>query len=826
MRSWTARFFVFGVVMCGALRTADAVRIMTTPSTGGSTPFQFDNIALTPDGNTLVANGQFTSGGDRVWSLPVPADPSTDTVSLTQLSTNSFLVNAYDVEFPPVISPDGQTILFSHNGSSGAVNTIYTMPITGEGSSNFTGLFGADPNLVTPGDGNSHPVFAGTDVYFINNNAGFDGAAVPDFNNPSSPSAWQSSGPDWDRIYKRTSAGVVTPVTSPADGDIDPGLFTVVPGGNSILFAPDNPVAERINRGDIRPKIYSIPTSGGTRQEIPIPAPAHNFSIEKQIGVSADGLTVFFIGDYLSLGKSELFSVPIAGGTPTRVSEDMHWAGDVSSFAISPSGTHIAYVAGQNVGANAELFLTPIAGGTGNSIRISDPAPINSGELDVSISSGITGQEGGQIVFSNDSSEVYYLGDLNTNGVNDLYVVDTTEKLGLVPSEFYFVGPSGGDFFDESNWNDQPDGSGSSPPANTIEPGQRIQHALVIDGDTVSSGSPANGLGRKAVFESGSSLEMTPGSVLNFPESVDEVEFLFGSGFMFTDATMTVFEDIFFHGTTIMSGGTIESLDDDIEFQDANDTTITGTTFRAADNILLDNSITSVTGATFESSDRLGVRYEIDFSVSDTTIDVNNGNGDIEDIFAGAQGENTVVTLEGASILNADAVQEGVSLVLDGSTVATLLGGSPTLGDNASEDLVDADGTITLMSAAAELTTLRASASDVRSRVINGLTGLSYLDDPTAWNIEDWDGIAPIAALSVDGGNGDFDDDGDVDGSDFLAWQRGLGNTFTPADLAAWQSTYGTSALAAANATSLPEPTGSILVLLALLGSTQTRRRT
>jgi hypothetical protein len=39
---------------------------------------------------------------------------------------------------------------------------------------------------------------------------------------------------------------------------------------------------------------------------------------------------------------------------------------------------------------------------------------------------------------------------------------------------------------------------------------------------------------------------------------------------------------------------------------------------------------------------------------------------------------------------------------------------------------------------------------------------------------------------------GDFDHDGDVDGRDFLVWQRGGSPTpFSASDLANWQSNYG-----------------------------------
>ncbi len=63
--------------------------------------------------------------------------------------------------------------------------------------------------------------------------------------------------------------------------------------------------------------------------------------------------------------------------------------------------------------------------------------------------------------------------------------------------------------------------------------------------------------------------------------------------------------------------------------------------------------------------------------------------------------------------------------------------------------------------------------------------------------------------------SGDFDSDGDVDGRDFLVWQRGNSpDPFSANDLADWQANYGTSALVA-NGTAVPEP--STMALLSLL---------
>ncbi len=64
---------------------------------------------------------------------------------------------------------------------------------------------------------------------------------------------------------------------------------------------------------------------------------------------------------------------------------------------------------------------------------------------------------------------------------------------------------------------------------------------------------------------------------------------------------------------------------------------------------------------------------------------------------------------------------------------------------------------------------------------------------------------------------GDFDADGDVDGRDFLLWQRGGSlNPFSGGDLAAWQMNYGTGPLLATSV-AVPEPGALVLLLGGLL---------
>jgi len=82
---------------------------------------------------------------------------------------------------------------------------------------------------------------------------------------------------------------------------------------------------------------------------------------------------------------------------------------------------------------------------------------------------------------------------------------------------------------------------------------------------------------------------------------------------------------------------------------------------------------------------------------------------------------------------------------------------------------------------------------------------------------------------------GDFDMDGDVDGNDFLWWQRGQSTTpLSPTDLADWESQYGVSSLVAAHSArnlptlqAVPEPGALCLGIFAtvLVAGTPCRRR-
>jgi hypothetical protein len=112
----------------------------------------------------------------------------------------------------------------------------------------------------------------------------------------------------------------------------------------------------------------------------------------------------------------------------------------------------------------------------------------------------------------------------------------------------------------------------------------------------------------------------------------------------------------------------------------------------------------------------------------------------------------------------------------------------------------------------------------------SGLTGDTFSSFFSVSGVFDADGAGPgtlggenykLTSLLTSGQPGDFDGDGDVDGADFLTWQRGGSPTpLSPADLATWKSNYGASATVNGSAAvgAVPEPASLLSAMVALCG--------
>jgi hypothetical protein len=71
---------------------------------------------------------------------------------------------------------------------------------------------------------------------------------------------------------------------------------------------------------------------------------------------------------------------------------------------------------------------------------------------------------------------------------------------------------------------------------------------------------------------------------------------------------------------------------------------------------------------------------------------------------------------------------------------------------------------------------------------------------------------------------GDIDGDGDVDGTDFIQWQRGFGTQYDETDLGDWQVSFGAGGSLQASVGVVPEPSCVLLIVVGLVGSSLMKR--
>ena len=116
---------------------------------------------------------------------------------------------------------------------------------------------------------------------------------------------------------------------------------------------------------------------------------------------------------------------------------------------------------------------------------------------------------------------------------------------------------------------------------------------------------------------------------------------------------------------------------------------------------------------------------------------------------------------------------------------------------------------------------------------------VDYMGEPPDDDIDHRHLPQGLADAVIQVASADFDEDGDVDGADFLTWQRGLGVGSTHAegdadgdgdvaavDLAVWRYQFGAIGAALPVGAAVPEPTGlAAVIALAVMNCAGRRRR-
>jgi hypothetical protein len=162
-----------------------------------------------------------------------------------------------------------------------------------------------------------------------------------------------------------------------------------------------------------------------------------------------------------------------------------------------------------------------------------------------------------------------------------------------------------------------------------------------------------------------------------------------------------------------------------------------------------------------------------------------------------APGDSLAIRLGGTAPTQFDSLTVGGDAALAGSLSVSLTGGF-TLAPSQSFTIVDVAGSLT-----------GGFNGLAEGGLVGNFGGTNLL---ITYSGGDGNDVTLLSALP-----GDFDLDGDVDGSDFLKWQRGESpRPSSAADLADWEANYGFPPLTAVS-TAVPEPASCVLLLAVLV---------
>lgn len=181
--------------------------------------------------------------------------------------------------------------------------------------------------------------------------------------------------------------------------------FEISPDGKYVVYEADAALDEVFD-------LYSVPIGGGT----PVRLSSLIYSTEGDVyneiyRISPDSSRVLFTNDQDSAGQVELFSVPIMGpaSAVVKLNKTLPEDGNLWTFSISPDSKTVVYSADQDVDLRNEIYAVPLAGPASAGIKLNDTV-VDGGSLY-------------SFLISPDSKTVVYNGDQDTYEVEELYSV-------------------------------------------------------------------------------------------------------------------------------------------------------------------------------------------------------------------------------------------------------------------------------------------------------------------------------------------------------------------------------------------------------------------
>jgi len=160
--------------------------------------------------------------------------------------------------------------------------------------------------------------------------------------------------------------------------------------------------------------MYSVPIAGGTRTKLNKDLVAGGSINYYNLEFSPDSQHVIFGGSLDTAGMDELYSVPVAGpaSAGVKLNGPLPEGSDVElwEYDISPDSSRVLYRADQETDGVMELFSVPVAGPADQGVKLNGTLPGDADGVD-------------RFRISPDSSRVVYMADQVTQGIDELYSV-------------------------------------------------------------------------------------------------------------------------------------------------------------------------------------------------------------------------------------------------------------------------------------------------------------------------------------------------------------------------------------------------------------------
>ncbi len=342
-----------------------------------------EEYAISEDGETVVyIADQDTDDVFELYSVP------TDGGVVTKL--NSLLVTGSDVkQFK--ISPDSQNVIYTVEALDPTDMDLFSVPIGG-----------GSPILLNDLDILLSHV---TDEFEISSDSSRVVFRVTNFGVVTGMYSVLVDGTSLLELTPRSIPGPASNAVRVLEFSITPDASTVVYRANQDSTSED--------------EIYSVPISGGASTKLS-GALLSGLDVQRGFSISPDNLRVVYRAERFINNEFYLYSAPVDGSSNAVVLNGtlpISGSGDVEDdFMISPDSTQVVYRADQNQNNVIELFSVPIAGGT--PVRL-NPNLVLGGNVVAKLDTN----RSNYFEITPDSARVIYMADQEIDTVFELYSV-------------------------------------------------------------------------------------------------------------------------------------------------------------------------------------------------------------------------------------------------------------------------------------------------------------------------------------------------------------------------------------------------------------------